>query len=355
MSAAPASGLPVTEVAAADARPATPIARRPAAEIADAEAFAREVVAAGRPLVLEGAVADWPLVAAGQAGELPLAQALAALDNGQPVDAVMVPPGLEGRLGYADARLAEFNFLRRQLPLTEVLEQLLRYTRFDDPPAVAVQSAAIAQCLTGFAERHGQRLLPATVQPRLWLGNRIVTPAHFDESCNLACVVAGGRRFTLFAPEQVDRLYIGPLGHAPTGTPISLVDVRRPDLAQHPRYAETAPWVAELASGDALYIPPLWWHHVESLARLNLMVNYWWPAAGALPGSAVDALLHAVLSLRPLPPEQRRAWAALFEHYVFGPGEAATAHLPAEGRGLLAPLDEALAQRLRAQLGLGRG
>ena len=320
----------------------------PRCRIRDADTFQREVVARHRPMVIEGLVAHWPAVAQGRAGDLPLAQYLAALDNGQPVDAVLVPPPHQGRLFYDDT-LAGFNFLRRQLPLSAVLEQLLRYAQFDAPPSVAVQSALVADCLPGFLAAHAQPLLPATVAPRLWLGNHIVTPPHFDESRNLACVVAGRRRFTLLPPEQIANLYVGPLGHAPTGTPISLVNFGEPDAQRFPRFAQALDQaqVAELAPGDALYIPPLWWHHVESLDKLNLMVNYWWPAAGADPGSALDALLHAVLALRPLPDEQRRAWAALFEHYVFGPADAATAHLPPDRRALLSDMSPALAQQLR--------
>ncbi|WP_395702724.1 cupin-like domain-containing protein [Aquabacterium sp.] len=323
----------------------------PRLRVADAEAFARQVVATHRPAVIEAAVAHWPAVDAGRRSAQALAQLLARLDSGAPVDAVMVPPGRGGRIFYDDT-LAGFNFLRRQLPVSAVLEQLLRYSHFDDPPAVAVQSALIADCLPGWLALHPQLLLPEGVAPRLWLGNRIVTPAHFDESRNLACVVAGRRRFTLFPPECIVDLYVGPLGHAPTGTPISLVDFAQVDAQRFPRFANALAqaWVADLAPGDALYIPPLWWHHVQSLDRFNLMVNYWWPAAGPEPGSALDALLHAVLALRPLPDEQRRAWAALFEHYVFGPAEAATAHLPADRRAFLADLDPALARQLRAFL-----
>ncbi len=323
----------------------------PRLRVADAQAFAQQVVAAHRPAVIEQAVAHWPAVAEGRQGPVALAQLLASLDSGRPVDAVMVPPGRGGRLFY-DETLAGFNFLRRQLPVSAVLEQLLRYRHFDDPPSVAVQSALIADCLPGWLATHAQPLLPAGIAPRLWLGNHIVTPAHFDESRNLACVVAGRRRFTLFPPECIGDLYIGPLGHAPTGTPISLVDFAQVDAQRFPRFARALEqaWVAELGPGDALYIPPLWWHHVQSLDRFNLMVNYWWPAAGPEPGSALDALLHAVLALRPLPAEQRRAWAALFEHYVFGPPEAATGHLPAAHRAFLADLDPALAGQLRAFL-----
>lgn len=78
------------------------------------------------------------------------------------------------------------------------------------------------------------------------------------------------------AEEQIANLYVGPLGHAPTGTPISLVSFREPDFERFPRFREAlaAALVAELDPGDALYIPTLWWHHVESLAKCNMLVNY---------------------------------------------------------------------------------
>lgn len=248
----------------------------------DAAVFAHEIQPAHEPVVFEGLVAGWPAVAAGQADDASFARWLAGFDSGREVDAVMVRPGHGGRLFY-DETLAGFNFLRRPLAVSALLEQLLRYAMFDSPPAVAIQSAPAADCLPGLLPGHANPLLPPSVAPRLWLGNRIVTPAHFDESCNIACVVRGRRRFTLFPPAQVGNLYIGPLGFAPTGTPISLVEFDAVDEARFPRFADAmaAAWVAELGPGDALYIPPLWWHHVRSQDTLNLMLNYWWPAAGA--------------------------------------------------------------------------
>ncbi|MBD3984298.1 cupin-like domain-containing protein, partial [Xanthomonas citri pv. citri] len=75
--------------------------------------------------------------------------------------------------------------------------------------------------------------------------------------------------------------------------------------------------VAELEPGDALYIPPLWFHQVEALEKVNLLVNYWWPVIGdaRLPAPAA-ALVQAIQVLNALPPAQRDAWAAMFEHYV---------------------------------------
>ena len=72
----------------------------------------------------------------------------------------------------------------------------------------------------------------------LWLGNRTHTAAHWDQSQNLACVVAGRRRFTLFPPEQLKNLYVGPLEFTLAGQPTSLVDIDAPDLENHPRFAE---------------------------------------------------------------------------------------------------------------------
>jgi hypothetical protein len=138
-----------------------------------------------------------------------------------------------------------------------------------------VQSALMADCLPGFAEQNRLTVLDETILPRIWLGSAIITPAHFDESNNIACVVSGRRRFTLFPPEQVANLYVGPLDYAPTGTPISMVAFREPDFQRFPRFRQAlaAAQVAELEPGDALYIPTLWWHHVESLAKYNVLTT----------------------------------------------------------------------------------
>jgi hypothetical protein len=174
--------------------------------------------------------------------------------------------------------------------------------------------------------------------------------------------VGGRRRFTLFPPEQIANLYIGPLDFAPTGAPMSLVELAAPDLERYPKFPQAlaAAQVAELGPGDAIFIPPLWWHHVHSLDNLNVLVNYWWNATTygqQAENSAFDCLMHSILNMRDLPPETRRAWGALFEHYVFGPQEGITAHIPAARLGILGALKAEDRARLRAHLGkrLGSG
>ncbi|MUI12233.1 cupin-like domain-containing protein [Massilia dura] len=269
----------------------------PAPELFDVDACRLvETLAAQRPVVLRGHVGHWPAVAMARQSPEALCRYLLRFDKGAACDTVLMPPQEKGRLFYSPD-MRGFNFVRGKRTVAAVLEQVARYSQFPAAPAVAMQSALLDECLPGFAQENRaplvDRLGDPGIAPRLWLGNEVVTPAHFDESHNLACVVSGRRRFTLFPPAQVANLYLGPLDFAPTPTPISLVSFRAPDFERFPRFREALRHaiVAELEPGDALYIPSLWWHHVESIGVLNTMVNYWWtaPAAGGLTKAGVLA------------------------------------------------------------------
>jgi hypothetical protein len=317
------------------------------------EQIRRQVLADKHPAILRGLVRDWRAVREFADSPAALVRYLKQLDSGAPVDALMTAPEAGGQISY-NAAMTGFNFHRNRLPLSDIAEQVLRYSQFTQPPAVAAQSALIRDCLPAFARENALTLFDDTVLPRIWLGNRITTPAHVDEWNNVACVVAGRRRFTLFPPEQIANLYIGPLDFAPTGAAMSMVSLRDPDFIRYPKFRDalSVAQVAVLEAGDCLFIPPLWWHHVESLEPFNVLVNYWWHdplGANATADSAFDALLHGILSIRALPPESRHAWRAFFEHYVFGESDT-TGHIPADRHGVLGHLSEAQCSALRAHL-----
>jgi hypothetical protein len=261
----------------------------------DARRFAEEIAPRGEPAVLRGLVRDWPAVQQALHSPEAVCRYVTRFDRGAPVDALLLKPEEHGRIFYSPD-LHGFNYLRKRVTISSVVEQVVRYSHFPSAPAVAAQSAPVHECLPGFELENLLPLLGPEVRPRIWLGNRVTTPAHFDQSSNIACVVAGRRRFTLFAPNQVDHLYNGPLAYAPTPTPISLVDFRAPDFARFPRFREALAnaRVAELEPGDAIYMPPLWWHHVESLAPLNILVNYWWGAQAEAPRVALEKLLSSL-------------------------------------------------------------
>jgi hypothetical protein len=60
--------------------------------------------------------------------------------------------------------------------------------------------------------------------------------------------------------------------------------------------------------------------------------------------------MHALLSLRDRPLEDKRAWRELFDYYVFGSADIPRAHLPEAARGNLGPLDDTKARRMRSFL-----
>jgi hypothetical protein len=320
----------------------------------DSDVIRRDVLADKRPAIFRGLVGDWPAVQHGLTSPAALIRYLNRFDSGKPVDALLAAPEIDGQLFY-NSDMTGFNFLRNRLPLAEVAEQVLRYAQFPMSAAVAAQSALIRDCLPGFTDENTLDLVEPNVLPRIWLGNRITTPTHVDEWNNIGCVVAGRRRFTLFPPEQIANLYIGPLDFAPTGAPMSLVSVRSPDFERYPKFrgAMAAAQTADLGPGDAIFIPPLWWHHVESLESFNVLVNYWWHdlvGDGALADSAFDALLHAILGIRGLPPATRRAWGAFFDQYVFDDEAESLEHISLNRRGILGALSSAQLAGLRAHL-----
>ena len=313
-------------------------APRPIREIEniDPVIFREEVVPAGIPVVLRGAVRHWPAVAAAERSSHDAAAYLAIFDRGRPVEAFVARPEASGRFFYRDD-MSGFNFERRKGRLSDIVAHILDLPA-EEAMAIYVGSAPVAELLAGFEHANTMPLLGVDqAEPRIWIGNRSTVSTHFDESDNIACVVAGRRRFTIFPPNQVANLYVGPLDFTMAGQPSSMVALKAPDYERYPRFehAMAAACWAELGPGDAIYVPTLWWHNVEALDPFNILVNYWWRPVPADAGSPFIALVHAIASVASLPEAQRRAWREMFDHYVFCREGDPAAHLPELYRGIL--------------------
>jgi hypothetical protein len=304
------------------------------------------------PKVVRGLVADWPMVAAARVSARAAVAHLGQFDHGQmPVTATTAAPEAQGRIFY-NADMSGFNFRREQIPLKVVLDTLLKYQAEPTPPTIYVASTTLDSFLPGFRAANPLALGVDDPLASIWIGNRSRIAAHHDVPDNLACIAAGRRRVTLFPPEQVTNLYVGPLDFTPAGQAVSLVDFAAPDAERFPRFerAMQHAQVAELGPGDALFIPSLWWHHVEALDAFNVLVNYWWRPVPAWADSPMNALMLTLLAVRDLPPAQRAAWQAMFQHYVFDADDQVAAHVPAHARGVLGELDESSVARLREVL-----
>jgi hypothetical protein len=313
----------------------------------DLKTFREEIVPANRPVVLRDAIRDWPAVRAGRESARALGEYLRAFDSGRTTAVLEGPPAIRGHFFYRDD-MSGLNFERRPATISATIDRLLAQADDPAPPALYLESTPTHEYLPEFAGANPLALVGPGVMPRIWLGNTLLVQTHFDLSNNLACVVGGRRRFTLFPPEQLPNLYVGPIDFTISGPPISMVSPRHPDLARFPRYAEALAHAqsAELAAGDAIFIPYAWWHTVEALDPFNVLVNYWWNDARPT-GSPLDCMLHAILALRDLPREQRAVWRTMFEHYVFTAADESMAHLPREQRGMLGPPSPERAHAIR--------
>ncbi|MEI9995265.1 MAG: cupin-like domain-containing protein [Rhizomicrobium sp.] len=320
-------------------------------EIPDAQVFRREIVEPCRPVVLRGLVGDWPVVAAAARSPLVLGEYLRTFGGAGEVEAFVGPAAIAGKYFYSDD-LRRFNFERKRMRFSDALSTIL--SGLDDPgsPSLYMGSVPTENLLPGFATRNAMPLVPSSAGPRIWLGHASNVSAHYDAFDNLACVIAGLRRFTLFPPETIGKLYVGPIDNTMAGQPVSLAASSSPGDAGFPlfREIEDQALTAELAAGDALYLPKLWWHKVEATAPFNGLVNYWWDAFSAGPDAPYTSLLLAMIAISERPPAERQAWKAFFDHYVFRSDGHPLAHLPPELHGLLGPLKPDNYGRIRARI-----
>ncbi len=171
----------------------------------------------------------------------------------------------------------------------------------------------------------------------LWIGpgGHTVT-FHYDNSYNFICMLAGQKRVALLPFEVLPDVY--PVFDAATNVTWSSVRLLHPDLARYPNFGRALEnlRVVTLDPGDILFVPPHWWHHVESFG-LNVMISNWgspfplkvWRAIGRVRVEAM--MLFNELTL----PERER-YAAMWDRRVFrnpGQSDSSAVDLGAEPAG----------------------
>lgn len=312
--------------------------------------FIREVVEPCLPVVMRGLVGGWPAVHAATRSAEDFQGYLTRFDNGGQTEAFVGDPKIAGKYYYTDD-LKGFNFERRRMSFAEAVAAIVATHGRSETPTMYVGSVPVNDYLPGFAAQNVLQVLPAHVTPRIWLGHPSNVSAHFDAFDNVACVVAGARRFTLFPPETIEGLYVGPLDNTMAGQPVSLAASAPEDDERYPLFRRIRERAlrAELRPGDGIYIPKLWWHQIESTASFNGLVNYWWDAFAVGPDPPYASLLLSMITIAERPPREREAWKAFFDHYVFRSNGHPLAHLPSEQHGLLGPLKDNYA-KIRAMV-----
>jgi Cupin-like domain len=318
--------------------------------VADAAALDALLKNARKPFVIRGLVAHWPLVKAGLQSARTARAYLLAHARDVPFSVSVGPPGHDGRMFYGDDMAMNFQTARGKL--SDIFGSIDANEDRANPPSMYLASIDIPGHFEGVDRENALDLGQRDPLKSLWIGTPSRIAAHNDFPDNLACCVAGRRRFTLFPPDQFANLHLGPIDNTPAGRAVSMVDFHAPDFEAHPSFSKALNHakVAELEPGDALFIPSMWWHHVEGLSKFNILLNYWWRDTPRFLGQPQDALNHAILAIRDLPPQDRAIWRDLFEHYVFDTPPNTHDHIPQDARGVLDTLTGETAGRLRAFL-----
>ena len=325
------------------------IARIPEVVLGEGETL-DEHFANNQPFVVRGLIKDWPLVQAGLKSGHAARQYLLEHHQDRPFVISIGPETAGGRLFYNDDMTMNTQTGRSKLP--EIFERMDKLENETEQPIMYLASVGMKNFFNGLSEANGINLGDRDPLESIWIGLRTRIAAHNDFPDNLACVAVGKRRFTLFPPEQFPNLYLGPVDNTPAGRAVSMVDFYNPDFDKFPKFSEAIKYaqVGELSPGDAIFIPSMWWHHVEGLGPFNVLVNYWWRETPHYLGQPQNALNHAMLAIRDLPDHEKKVWRDLFDYYVFNNNDDVTAHIPEFGRGILESMTPENASKIRTFL-----
>ncbi|XP_056867512.1 bifunctional peptidase and (3S)-lysyl hydroxylase JMJD7 [Takifugu flavidus] len=252
--------------------------------------FYRSWIAPNKPCIIRNALSHWPALSRWTPEYL-------RQKVGSKVISVAVTPN-----GYADAVSGKYFVMPEERPMTlssvldiiegkgqlekavfyvqkqcsNLLEELPELTD-DVEPHISWMSTALGR-------------LPDAVN--FWLGEAsAVTSMHKDHYENLYCVVSGEKNFILLPP--TDRPFI-PYGlYQPavyhqrddgefevveqlgSEVPWIPLDPLNPDLEQYPQYRRARPVRCSVKAGEMLYLPSLWFHHVQQ-SHGCVAVNFWY-------------------------------------------------------------------------------
>ena len=316
-----------------------------------------ELLAEGVPVLLKGVARDWDLVAAGRHSNAEAMAYLRRFDAGKPVRYSHGEPAIGGRPFYTED-FAALNFEVKRGDLSQVLGEIEAH--FEDPmaPTYYIASLLVSSALPGFARKNSLPMAACGLDApaSIWIGNRVVASCHYDAPNNMACCAVGRRQFTLFPPEQIDNLYPGPLDPTPGGQVVSLVDFANPDL----RALSAVSRGAGARPGQRCWSPAM---RSSSPACGGTTCE---PGAVQRAGQLLVAQLagfpvhaHACAAPRACgrcatgPSARSRPGAKCSTTTCSAQATGPASTCPSRPRGVLGPIDENLARRMRAML-IGR-
>ncbi|XP_072221409.1 bifunctional peptidase and (3S)-lysyl hydroxylase JMJD7 isoform X2 [Leuresthes tenuis] len=233
--------------------------------------FYRDWIGPNKPCVIRNAFSHWPALSRWTPEYL-------REKIGSKVISVAVTPN-----GYADAVVGDRFVMpeERQMSFSSVLDILEGKVQRGGVFYIQKQCSNLLQELPELID---------DLQPHVpWMSSALV---HKDPYENLYCVISGEKHFILLPP--TDRPFI-PYGvyqpavyHEQDDGEFEVVDEKAsekvpwipldpldPDLERYPQYREARPLRCSVKAGEMLYLPSLWFHHVQQ-SHGCIAVNYWY-------------------------------------------------------------------------------
>lgn len=233
-----------------------------------------------RPFILAAALTDWPAVHLWSSDQhlrtLPASSAVRCLyahdntnflknilttaedlDMAHAVNDVLEQP--TGRRAYLRTNLANFEGSLQQEVDVGAIAEMVNGSDTQIQPSGAIAAPFKAQ------------------NCGLWISSPgCVTPLHFDLCHGFLCQLRGTKRVVMFAPTDLRSLY--PNSQHSTNPNTSQINYGKwvegdpEQRALFPNVKNADPFEAILQPGDVLYIPPFWWHWVETMDLVSCSV-----------------------------------------------------------------------------------
>ncbi|KAL5007907.1 hypothetical protein ScPMuIL_016713 [Solemya velum] len=252
--------------------------------------FHRKYVAPNKPVVIQGALDHWPALRRWDTGYLrekigDLEVTVTVTPNGY-ADAVT-----DGKFVMPEERRMLFgtflDIVEGEIPANGTFYIQKQNSNLTDEFASLLADAE--QDLDWGNEAFGE--LSHAVN--FWMGeSKAITSMHRDHYENLYCVVRGWKRFILLPPTDLpfvpyESYQAASFKESKDGdfdiidndvvgqVPWIAIDPLKPDLSKYPWYSKASPISVTVRQGETLYLPSLWFHHVEQ-SHGCIAVNYWY-------------------------------------------------------------------------------
>lgn len=216
--------------------------------------------APGRPVVIEGAMADWPALRRWTPDYL------ARRIGKAPVEYQ------GGRDGSPEFELNKDDHKRRA-PFDAFMDAIRRPG--NDAYLTAYNSGANQAALRPLDRDLGRLPYLKGAGGMIWIGpGGTFTPLHFDLTNNLIAQIVGTKELLIAPPSETRLLY----NHRHVFSQVhDLADAAR--LEQFPRAREARTFAVTLGPGDLIYMPVGWWHQVRArdFSVTMTYTNFRWP------------------------------------------------------------------------------